>query len=80
MKSSFPLRLFGLMVVFALAIGVGAALGECANYPNSRVAWIQGFTVCAYTGSGCTECWNSGGSSCATNGSNCTPQIENKSL
>jgi hypothetical protein len=29
---------------------------QCQSYPNSRVAFLSGYVVCAFSGSGCEEC------------------------
>lgn len=36
----------------------------CNTYNNSRPAYVWGSYTCAYTGSGCDECYNSNGSYC----------------
>jgi hypothetical protein len=61
-----------LLVLAALLLIAIPLLAECYSYPNSRPAYIYGQSVCAYTGSGCTECVEGSGS-CITNGSGCTP-------
>lgn len=65
-----------LILVTALIFLIGAAVAvyaACEPFPNSRPAFIGGQMVCAYTGTGCTECVDGGGSSCVTNGIDCTP-------
>lgn len=65
-----------ILLAVAIVTFVGAAVfGDCETYNNSRIAWIGGQNICAYTGSGCTECWDSGGNSCVTNGSSCVPEV-----
>ena len=29
---------------------------ECQSFPNSRVTFISGYVVCAFSGPGCEEC------------------------
>ena len=66
-----------LPVVVAVGVIVVPALAECTTYSNSRVAWIQGQSVCAFSGSGCTECWEDDGG-CVTNGESCVPHLDIK--
>lgn len=70
-------RLVAFSIAFLLALFAGSTsliADQCDYYYNSRPTYISGHNVCAYTGGGCTECYNSGGGSCVTNGSSCRPR------
>jgi len=69
-----------LGVAVAAIVGASVLYGDCDTYYNSRLAWIQGVHVCAYNGSGCTECYDYEGNSCVTNGSSCTPIPDHRGL
>jgi hypothetical protein len=69
-----------LFFVLALAVigGFGVPLFAdkvCQTYEDSKPAWMPGYgEVCAFTGSGCTECTDTGsGDSCTTAGDDCEP-------
>lgn len=64
-------RFIGIVIV-GMGVAAGAfASWTCTTYSNSRIAYIQGQNVCAYTGTGCTECVGPNGESCVTNGTSC---------
>ena len=80
MRSRYFLLSVGLVAVLLAVLLASIAYAECNTYPNSRPrSWgNQGDMVCAYTGYGCTECYNEGGDSCATNGESCVPHLSIK--
>ena len=59
---SRKVRLFAVLMIVALSFVAlpNSASAYCNRYTNSELAEIDGIYTCAYTGDGCSSCFNYG--------------------